>query len=351
MQPTRSLPTLGCRDRAGCRLWIKHAACSVVVCTMAGASILLPAGIEAKAEDYPARPVTLVVPWPPGNSPDGIARILGPKLADRLGKPFIVENRPGAASILGAASVAKADPDGHSLLVGTSTSFTTGPILRKNPPYDPARDFVPLAMVGYTPFVLVVNPALPVHSVSDLIKLAEQKPGELSYGSGGLGHPAHIYAELLKNMTGIQMVHVPYKGSPPALNDVVGGHIPLMFADALPSLPLVADGKVRALAVSSSTRLVSAPNIPTMAEAGVPGFDAVGWIMLVAPAKTPAQIVNKLRSEVVPFLAAPDVQSWIVKNGMIPAKPQSPEDLQRFLDSEIARWRGVLEEIGIAGSL
>ena len=331
MQPTRSLPKLGYRDRAGYRLWIEHAACSAIVCTMAGASILLPAGIEAKAEEYPARPVTLVVPWPPGTSPDGIARILGPKLADRLGKPFIVENRPGAASLLGAASVAKANPDGHSLLVGTSTSFTTGPILRKNPPYDPARDFVPLAMVGYTPFVLVVNPALPVHSVSDLIKLAEQKPGELSYGSGGLGHPAHIYTELLKHMTGIQMVHVPYKGSPPALTDVVGGHIPLMFADPLPSLPLVADGKVRALAVSSSTRLVSAPDIPTMAEAGVPGFDAVGWIMLVAPAKTPTQIVNKLRSELVPFLAAPDVQSWIVKNGMILVSHSRPRTCNGFL--------------------
>src|SRR5262245_46702928 len=156
MQPTRSLPKLGCQDRAGCRLWIKHAACSVVICTMAGASILLPAGIEAKAEDYPARPVTLVVPWPPGTSPDGIARILGPKLADRLGKPFIIENRPGAGSFWGAAVVARADPAGHTRLVGTSSSSTPGPFRPKSPPYDPAGDFVPWAMVGNTPSLLVV---------------------------------------------------------------------------------------------------------------------------------------------------------------------------------------------------
>ena len=190
----------------------------------------------------------------------------------------------------------------------------------------------------------------PVHSVQDLIKLAKAKPGELSYGSGGPGHTAHIYAELLKRMTGIQMAHVPYKGSPPALNDIVGGHIQLMFGDAVPSLPLIAEGKVRALAVSSGIRLPSAPDIPTMAEAGVHGFDAAAWIMVVAPVKTPTEIVGKLRSQLIPMLAAPDVQSWITNNGMIPAKSQIPEDLQRFMSSEQARWRGVLEEIGIAGS-
>lgn len=195
-----------------------------------------------------------------------------------------------------------------------------------------------------------MNPALPVRSVPDLVKLAKEKPAELSYGSGGPGHPSHIYAELLRRITGIQMVHVAYKGSPPALSDLVGGHISLMFADALPSLSLIADGRVRALAVSSSIRLAAPPDMATMSEAGVSGFDAAGWIMLVAPAKTPAEIVNKLRSELIRFLLASDVQSWIVKNGMIPAKSQSPEDLQGFLKSEIARWRDVLGEIGIAGS-
>ena len=292
--------------------------------SLVSAAILAIVTTSASAQTYPTRAVTVVVPFPPGSSPDGIARLLAAKLTDRIGKPFIVENRPGAASLTGAADVAKAVADGYTLLVGGSSSFATGPALRKSPPYDAARDFVPLAMVGYVPFVLVVNPSLPVHSVPDLIKLAKAKPGELSYGSGGPGHTAHIYAELLKRMTGIQMAHVPYKGSPPALNDIVGGHIQLMFGDALPSLPLIAEGKVRALAVSSGTRLPSAPDIPTIAEAGVPGFDAAAWIMVVAPVKTPADIVGKLRSQLIPMLAAPDVQSWITSNGMIPAKSQSP---------------------------
>ena len=304
----------------------------------------------ASAQTYPTRTVSVVVPFPPGSSPDGIARILAAKLAEGIGRPFIVENRPGAASPTGAAEVAKAVADGHTLLVGGSSTFATGPALRKSPPYDAARDFVPLAMVGFVPFVLVVNPSLPVHSVQDLIKLAKAKPGELSYGSGGPGHTAHIYAELLKRMTGIQMAHVPYKGSPPALNDIVGGHIQLMFGDAVPSLPLIGEGKVRALAVSSGVRLPSAPDIPTIAEAGVPGFDAAAWIMVVAPVKTPADIVGKLRSQLIPMLAAPEVQSWITSNGMIPAKSQVSEDLQQFMSKEQARWRSVLEEIGIAGS-
>ena len=255
---------------------------------------------SASAESYPSRAVTLVVPFPPGSAPDGIARLLGTKLADRLGKPFVVDNRPGASSILGTSEVAKAAPDGYTLLVGGASSFATGPALRKSPPYDPPKDFRPLALIGHVPFVLVVNPSLPVHSVLDLIKLANAKPGELSYGSGGPGHTAHIYAELLKSMTGIQMVHVPYKGSPPALNDIVGGHIQLMFADVVPALPLIEGGKVRALAVSSNTRLASLPHIPTVAEAGVPGFDASAWIMVVAPVKTPTEIVDKLRTEVAP---------------------------------------------------
>ena len=294
-------------------------------------AVLAILATSVSAQTYPTRVVSVVVPFPPGSSPDGIARILAAKLTDGLGKPVIVENRPGAASLTGAADVAKAVADGYTLLVGGSSTFATGPALRKSPPYDAARDFVPLGMVGHVPFVLVVNPSLPVHSLQDLIKLSKAKPGELSYGSGGPGHTAHIYAELLKRMTGIQMAHVPYKGSPPALNDIVGGHIQLMFGDAVPSLPLIAEGKVRALAVSSGMRLPSAPDIPTMAEAGVHGFDAAAWIMVVAPLKTPTEIVDKLRSQLIPILAAPDVQSWITNNGMIPAKSQIPEDLQQFM--------------------
>jgi tripartite-type tricarboxylate transporter receptor subunit TctC len=305
---------------------------------------------RAEPHTYPARPVTLVVPWPPGSAPDGIARILAPKLTDRLGKPFVIENRPGAGAVTGTASVAKAEADGHTILVATSAALAVSPALRKGLPYDALADFAPLAMVGHVPFVLVVNPSLPVHSVQDLVKLAKAKPGWLSYGSGGPGHPAHIYAELLKSRTGIEMVHVPYKGTPPALNDVVAGHIPLMFADVVPTLQLIAEGRVRALAVSSGARIASAPQIPPLAEAGVPGFDAAGWIMLVAAAKTSPKTLTKLRATLVPMLAEPDVQSWIKGNGMIPSSMRSAEDLPPFLVSEIARWRRDLDRIGLAGS-
>ena len=300
------------------------------------------------AESYPARTVTIVVPWPAGNAPDGIARIAATKLGNRLGQSFVVENRPGAGSALGVAAVAKAAPDGHTLLVATA-AVAINATLRKSAGYDPEKDLVPLAMVGYVPFVLVANPSLPVHSVSDLVALAKQKPGELSFGSGGPGHPGHFYAELLKRRAGIQTVLVPYQGSPPALNDLVGGHIDLLFSDIQPALPLVAAGKLRALAVSSSTRVTVAPEIPPMSEA-IPGFEGVAWIMFMAPARTPPQVVGRLRAELVPIMAESEVQAWIVQGGLIPPRFQAPDELQRFLGSEIAHWRDVLSKLGLSGS-
>lgn len=323
----------------------------IAMCMTAGAvAAFTPAATAADQAAYPAKPVTIVVPWPPGSAPDGIARILAPKLSERFGKPFVIENRPGAGSVTGTASVAKAEADGHTILVATSAALAISPTLRKGLPYDAMTDFAPLAMVGHVPFVLVVNPSLGAHSVRDLVALAKSKPGALSYGSGGPGHPAHIYAELLKSGTGIQMVHVPYKGTPPALNDVVAGHIPLMFADVVPTLQLIAEGKVRALAVSSGARIASAPQIPPLAEAGVPGFDAAGWIMIVAAGKTPTEILKTLRAAFGPMLAEADVQAWINRNGMIPSSMRTADELPPFLVSEIARWRRDLERIGLAGS-
>jgi tripartite-type tricarboxylate transporter receptor subunit TctC len=328
------------------RRFVKQAVSSIAIC---GVLALLPTGARATEESYPLRTVTIIVPWTPGSSPDGIARIAAAKLKNRLGQPFVVENRPGAGSIIGIASAAKAAPDGYTLLLAT-TSMVINASLRKTLPFDTEKDFVPLALVGHIPYVLVVNPSLPVHSVSDLIALAKRKPGELSYGSGGLGHPAHILAEMLKRRAGIEMAHVPYKGSPPALNDLVGGHIHLMFADILPSLPLIADGQVRGLAVSSRTRASSAPQLPPMAEAGLPDFEVVGWFMFMAPARTPPQVVDRIRAELVPLLVEADVESWIVNTGMIPAQFQGKDELQRHLVSEVARWREVLTQLGLAGS-
>ena len=333
------------------RLVLKRAVAGAMGCFAIGAYALLTA-VPPRAQDYPARTVTIVVPFPAGISLDGIARKLGEKLAERLGRPFIVENRPGAGSIVGTSAVARAAPDGYTLLMGGSGNLAINATLRKALPYNPASDFVPLALTSYAQFVLVVNPALPVHSVQDLVRLAKEKPGQLSYASPGPGTPGYLAAEMLKEATGIDIVHVAYKGSPPALTDLVGGHIQLMFTDVPPALALIKAGKVRALAVSSRERIVQAPDIPPMAEAGVPGFEIVAWNMLAAPAGTPPEIVGWLHAEVKAILALPETRDWMVKNGLTPAvDTRSPEELSRFVKSEIALWGNVLERLGIARSM
>ena len=217
-------------------------------------------------------------------------------------------------------------------------------------PYDPATDLIPLAMVAQSPFILIVNPELPVKSVKELIAYGRANPGKLSYGSGGPGAPHHLYAELFASMTGIKMSHVPYKGSPPALNDVVGGHIQLMFCDVPPSAGMIQSGKVRALGVSPKARLDAFPDIPTVAEAGVPGYEAVAWFMVVAPAKTPAPIVDRLHRELKAVLAMPEVKAQITKLSLVPMETPSVSEMQSFVKSEIARWGKVVEAAGIARS-
>ncbi len=239
----------------------------------AGLVIALAAAAFARAEDYPSRPVTIIVPYTPGGSTEILTRMVAQELEQRLGKSVIVENKPGAGTVIGTTMVVKSDPDGYTLLMSTPTPMAINVTVYKHLPYDPATDLIPLAMVASAPFMLIVNPDLPVHSVKELIAYAKANPGKLSYGSGGVGSPHHLYAELLKSMTGIEMTHVPYKGSLPALNDVVAGHIQLMFCDIPPAAGMIAAGKVRVLGVSPAERVPSYPDIPTVAEAGVPGFD------------------------------------------------------------------------------
>jgi tripartite-type tricarboxylate transporter receptor subunit TctC len=262
----------------------------------------------------------------------------------------VVENRPGAGSVIGTAAGAKAVPDGYTLVMAGSGSLAISATLYKKLPYDPAKDFAPIALIGKIPFVLVVNPSLPVRSVAELIAYGKDNPGKLSYGSGGPGSPHHLYAEMLKSMTGIDMAHVPYKGSAPALTDVVAGHVPLMFSDTVPSLPLIREGKARALGVSSATRLPSAPEIPPIAEAGVPGFDVAGWGMIVAPAGTPDDIVRRLNTDLLNVLASPEVQQQIIRLGIVPAQPAPPAALQDYINSEMARWGRVVQQAGLAGA-
>jgi len=304
----------------------------------------------ALADEYPTRPVTLIAPWPPGGAVDTLCRILAAKLTDRLGKSVVVENRPGAGSVLGVAAVARAAPDGHTLVMAGSAALATSVTIYKKLPYDPTKDFAPLAFVARIPFVLVVHPSLPVQNVSDLIALAKAKPGDLSYASGGPGSPHHLFTELFKRVTGVDMRHIPYKGSAPALADVVAGHVPLMFGDIIASLPLIREGKLRALAVSSLARVPSAPEIPTVAEAGVADFEAAGWVMIVAPAGTPVPVVAKLHAEFKAIVAMPEVHAQMINLGTVPLDSPPRTDQQRFINAEIVRWAKVVEQAGIAGT-
>jgi tripartite-type tricarboxylate transporter receptor subunit TctC len=276
--------------------------------------------------------------------------MVGMKLEERIGKSVIIENKPGAGTVIGSNLVAKAAPDGYTLLMATPTPMAINVTLHKQLPYNPATDLVPLVMVAGAPFVLVVKPSLPVHSVKELIALAKQKPGQLTFGSGGAGAPHHLYAELLSSMTGIKMTHVPYKGTLPALNDVIAGHIDLMFSDIPPLLGNVAAGKVRPIGVSTKSRVKAFPDVPPLNEVGVPGFDVAGWFTICAPAKTPQPVIDKLHKELIAVMALPEMKAQIDKLSLLPLDTPSVPEMQTFVKSEIARWGDIVKKAGIAGS-
>jgi tripartite-type tricarboxylate transporter receptor subunit TctC len=322
-----------------------------LLCLAGTAAASLAASSLARAHDYPTRAVTIVVPFTPGGSTDMIARLLGQKLEERLGKSFVVENRPGAGTIIAAIAVAKAEPDGYVLFMAPSSTMAVNVTLYKKLPYDPVTDFIPLAGLARVPFILVVNPSLPVRSVPELIAYAKARPGQLSFASVGPGVPHHLYAEILMSIAGIAMTHVPYKGSAPALNDVVAGHIPLMFCDIPPVRGMLQAGKVRALGVTTLARVPALPDVPTIAEAGLPEFGAMpGWHMLVAPGRTPREVVEKLHTELLGILAQRDIDAEIGKLGMLPFENTSVDGLRDFVKSETVRWGQVVERAGIARS-
>lgn len=318
-----------------------------VVLAMAGLALAL---VPANAADYPSRRITLIAPWPPAGAIDTLCRELAPGVGDLLGQPVVVENRPGAGSTIGTADAAKAAPDGYTLVMAGSGSLAISPTLYKQLSYDPRKDFTPIALIARVPFVLVVNPSLPVQSVADLISYAKAHPGSLTYGSGGAGSPHQLFAEMFKSITGIEMTHVPYKGSAPALTDVMGGHVALMFADPAPALPLVKAGKVRALGVTSAARLPSALDIPPLAEAGVPGFDASGWGMVVAPAHTPGPIVTELYDAFRAVESRPEIRDRLILLGSAPQTSPPPGTLQAFIDDEMLRWGKIVRTAGVAGT-
>jgi len=311
--------------------------------------LVLAAGAPALAEDYPTRPVTIVVPTGPGGSMEMVARLLAPRLEQRLGKPFVIENRAGAGTNIGATAVARSAPDGHTLLMATSSTMAINASIYKTLPFDPQKDLMPIVLYARVPFVLVVNPSSPIETAADLVKLAKEKPGTLSFGSSGIGTASHLFADLFKTRTGIEVAHVPYKSMAQPLNDVLGGHLNYMFSDLSPALPLVRDGKLRALGVTSATRVPAAAEIPTLAEAGVPGYEAVAWLMIVTRAGTPPDILARLYDEMKAGLAQSDIRETIARGGMIPQDSPTPAELQSYVASEAVRWGKIVQESGAKG--
>jgi tripartite-type tricarboxylate transporter receptor subunit TctC len=324
---------------------------SVQFMRAAAAALVLGAiaAAGAQAQNFPTKPVTIVVPFAPGGAGDILARMVAQKLEPKWGKPVVVENKPGAGGLIGANTLLKAAPDGHTLMIAPSAIMAVNVSIYKNLPYDPTVDFVPVALAAQTPFVLVVNPSLPVNNVQELLAYVKSKGGQVSYATAGVGVPHHLFAELLKTMTGIRMSPVPYRGSRPAVTDVVAGHMPLMFVDLGPSLGLIRDGKLRALGVSTKTRLASLPDVPPVADT-VPGFDAASWQMFATLAKTPRPVIDKLHTDLQSVLALPEIKEGITKTGMGLMEPRSIEALQAFVKAEIERWGKVTRQAGIAGS-
>ncbi len=301
----------------------------------------------ASAHDYPNRPVKIVVPYAAGGGTDALTRFITRGLEPRLGQPVIVENRSGSGTTIGGLAVARSEPDGYTLIMGTSSTFALAPGIYKKLAYDPVKDFQPIMLVATVPFVLVVHPSLGVNTLLELVALAKGKPGELVFASAGIGSPHHVYAELLMRMTGIEMKHVPYRGGGPALNDVVAGHVPIYFADAGPAQPLIRGGKIKALGVSTAERASNVPEVPTLNEAGAKGYDANSWQMLAAPANLPAPVLDKLNLAIRTFMRTPEAQQHFISLGMQP-KSGSPEEASAYIRAEVERWTAILKDMGVS---
>jgi tripartite-type tricarboxylate transporter receptor subunit TctC len=312
------------------------------------AAIFAAAPAHAAADAaFPVRPIRLVIPFPPGGTPDIQARMLAEKLAPRLGQPVVIDNRGGANGIIGMGIVAQAPADGHTLVVATVGTWAVHPHLYKLP-YDIERDFAPVINLAGTPAVLVVHPSLPVKSVKELVALARQKSGELSYGSVGVGGFFHISAELFAHMAGISMLHVPYKGGAVALSNLVGGHIQLMFNSTIVSLPHIQAGRVRALATTAATRSLVLPDLPTIAEAGVPGYEGITWTAVGAPARTPRAAIERLNREFNAALQSPDIRERLASGGSV-VIGGTPEQFRDYLKAELAKYGKLVKAAGIKG--
>jgi tripartite-type tricarboxylate transporter receptor subunit TctC len=317
---------------------------------IAGALLLLAAlALPAQAESYPSRTVTFEVPFAAGGGSDLLARLVAQHLEAKLGKPFIIENRPGAGTTLAAMTVVRAAPDGYTLMQATSSTMAINVSMAKKLAYEPLKDLVPVALLSSSPFFLVVNKDLPVKSVADLIALAKSKPNGLNYGSGGPGSMHHLSTELLESLAGIQMTHVPYKATPPAMNDLLAGHIQVLFGDTTSVLPFIRQGTVRPLGVTTAKRSPAEPEVPAVGET-VPGFESASWQMLVAPGATPPEVIALLNREVHGIFSDPAVIKELERRGVGPALTGTPDEVREFVKKEIVRWSGVVRRAGLEGS-
>jgi tripartite-type tricarboxylate transporter receptor subunit TctC len=313
-------------------------------------ALMAAAPFAVRAETYPSRQVAILVPYAPGGITDVLGRIVAQELSARLGKPFVVENKPGAGTVLAALDLSRAAPDGYTLMMAPNGTLAMNPTLYKSLPYD-LKDLKPIALIGSLPFVLVVSPQLPVKNVQELIKLAKEKPGELNYGSGGIGTSGDVFMKLFESISDIKLVHVPFRGSAPQLTATIANQVQVGFVDASSASQMIKSGQLRGLAVSSAKRFAGLPDIPTMQESGVKDFDTGSWQMLVAPAATPATIADQLNSDINAIIQTPKVSDQITKLGVDPGGQENIDQLQAFVNAEAARWGDVITKAGLAGTL
>ena len=308
---------------------------------LAGCALLVSSAHLA-AQSYPAKPVRILVGFAAGGATDIAGRLIAQKLTETTGQSFFVENRPGASATIAAELVARAAPDGYTLFIAATTSHSILPSLMAKLSYDPQRDFAPISMLATSPLLLALHPSLPIRSVADMIKLARARPGQLSFGAGGTGTPPHMAGELFKQMAGVDMLYVPYKGEAPAISDLIGGQTSLIFSNVIAVLPQVQAGRLRGIAVTAANRLPPLPDFPTVAESGLPGFIVESWFGLVAPAGTSADVIARLNTETLRGMNQPDVRDRLAGQGLF-VKTGTPSELAALMQSEIAKWAKVVK--------
>ncbi len=311
-----------------------------------GIAVLLSSVAGTSAQSYPNKPIRFIVPYMPGSAMDVVARAIGQKLTESWGQPVVVDNKPGANTIIGAEMLAKATPDGYTIMICGGSTLAINPSLYSKLPYNPTKDFAPVSLVIITPFILVVHPSLPAKSVKELILLSKSQPGKLNYGSGGNGSSSHLSMELFKSMAGVDMVHIPYKSNAPGFTDLLGGQVSLMFVELLQALPHMKTGKVRPLGMAMRNRSPMAPDVPTISEAGLPDFESNPWMGVLTTAGTSKEIIAKLNTEIVKIMHLQEVKNRLFTQGVEPFG-STPEQFVAYINTETAKWAKLVKQLGI----